>query len=324
MTLKQLLVTTAAISTSICVASIVVHCKSREWHTELKPIKPVFFDANGNQTDEPPNIEHEEVTDITYVTNNIISSENKDLMTNSVTTRNVQTHIGNLSQDDKSIISMSDEDAWNYLTNGVFDSYPKTAFINVKNQLQNLYVENAVTITVPVWYWEDPNDPNNYNKITKTKDWTVNKRIAKICEHIFNDIYNDPSQPIINISDSAAGTWVIRGKMHNPYRTPSAHSIGAAFDINPSSGTYNVNGVLYGNGYRNKPMPYEIWEMLPESHKKYNVLYEDCPIVRIFKSYGFYWGGDWETGTDVMHLAFLGDGDNAREVGKQNYVRYNE
>ena len=152
--------------------------------------------------------------------------------------------------------------------------------------------------------------------------WVVNVKLKDILLHIFQDIYNDPSQPIINIADKGMGSWVVRGKLHSDARTISAHALGCCFDINPGTGTYNINGKLYGNGYANAAMPKSVWYSIPQSHKKYNVIYKDSPIVKIFKSYGFVWGGDWKSGTDPMHFSFIGDGSNAREVGQANYKLY--
>lgn len=289
-----------------------------------KTPKTIYIDEFGNETDVPPKIEEDMPAEVTYITTGISSSSKKQkkTTTNTITTQNIPTMVEQLTADDRTLITLSDEAAWSLLTNGKFSKYPTVPFGTIKSQFADIYKENQTTITVPIWYWENPKDENNFNKVTKLKQWVVNKHIASLCEHVFNDIYNDPSQPIINIADSGMGTWSVRGKMHSDARTVSAHALGASFDINPSTGSFNIDGVTYGNAYGNQPMPAEVWEELPESHKKYNVLYVDCPIVRIFKSYGFYWGGDWSSSKDVMHLAFLGDGNNAREIGKQNYVRY--
>ena len=313
--------------------------RSRNINKRMMTIQPIFYDSFGNLTAESQVVEEvsDEDIDVTYITTNIMSTpemeqkekeEEEGFVTHSVTSHEEDKKTGkkkrqtSFTQEDYHLLMLNDTEAWRLLTNGLFTEYPTIPYGQIKSQIQEVYNSNYCEIEVPIWYWENPSDDTNFKKITKTKKWVVNSAIAETCKHIFSDIYNDPSQPIINIADSAMGTWALRGKMHSDARTVSAHALGASFDINPSTGTFNVNGIVYGNGYGNDPMPKEVWYSLPQSHKKYNVLYKDCPVVKIFKAYGFYWGGDWNSGKDCMHLAFLGDGGNAREIGQQNYRLY--
>lgn len=223
------------------------------------------------------------------------------------------------TQEDTQLALLSDTDAWMLLSNGIFNSYPKQSYSAVKDKLTQIQQENTVTITVPCWYWANPNDDTDFSKITVEKTFAVNSALEDIFLHVFNDIYALDSKPIINIADKGMGTWVLRGKNHNNSSTMSAHSIGSAIDINPSTGSFYVNGKWYGNAYGQAAMPTYIWEQLPECHKKYHVLYTDSDIVRVFKAYGFIWGGDWSSGTDSMHFSYIGDGSNARVKGAINY-----
>lgn len=224
---------------------------------------------------------------------------------------------------DAQIAQMTEDEAWNCISNGIWTSYPKGSFASNKDKLVALQQANTETITVDCWYWANPSDDTDMSKITVQKTFAVNTSIASLFKHAFADIYNDPSKPIINISDKGMGTWVLRGKNHNANNTMSSHALGCAIDINPSTGSFQVNGTWYGNAYKHKKMSKAIWESLPECHKKYHVLYDGSPIVEIFKSYGFYWGGDWSSGTDCMHLAFIGDGSSARANGISNYNNRN-
>lgn len=223
-----------------------------------------------------------------------------------------------MTAEDIYIINMDDNTAWSYITNGKITEYPSMPYAQIKGTVKEIANENTTNITVNVWYWEDPNDDSNMNKVTVQKTFTVNKNVASLFTHIFADIYADPSQPVINIADSAMGTWVLRGKMHSDYNTVSAHAFGTAIDINPSSGSYNIAGTWYGNGYGQQVMTRDIWEQLPECHQKYHVLYDESPIVKIFKAYGFYWGGDWVDTKDNMHFAYIGDSPG-RNAGIANY-----
>lgn len=228
-----------------------------------------------------------------------------------------------ISAQNRDLILLSDDEAWVLLTDGLFTSYPSGSYASNKGKLQELYTTHMAMITVPVWYWEDPKDETNMAKKSTTKTFAVNDKLADLFIDVFNDIYHDPSQPVINLGDAGMGTWVLRGKNHNSNNSLSGHSLGTTIDINPSTGSFKVNGTWYGNGYGHRAMSKSTWEQLPECHDKYHVLYKDCPIVQIFKSYGFVWGGDWTSGTDCMHFSFLGDGSNARVNGQENYYKYN-
>ena len=228
-----------------------------------------------------------------------------------------------MTAEDKAIIELSDNEAWSLITDGYITSYPSMPYKDIKDTVRQIADETTTEITVNVWYWEDPSDDSNMTKVTKQKTWSVNKNVASLFEHIFADIYNDPSQPVINLADGAMGTWVIRGKMHSDYNTVSAHAFGTAIDINPSTGSYNIAGTWYGNGYGQQVMPVAIWNQLPESHHKYHVLYDESPIVKIFKAYGFYWGGDWSSTKDNMHFAFIGDSPG-RVRGIENYMEWSD
>lgn len=229
----------------------------------------------------------------------------------------------NRTYSDVQLITMNDNLAWQVISNGIFDSYPSTSYNQNAAALSTLKQTNTETITVDVWYWANPNDQNDFAKVTRQKTFAVNSALADLFTHVFSDIYNDPSQPVFNLADKGMGTWVLRGKNHNGNAGISAHALGAAIDINPSTGSLYVNGAWYGNGYGQRIMSAEMWNQLPESHTKYHIIYDGCPIAEIFKAYGFVWGGDWNSTKDPMHFSFLGDGSNAREKGIKNYNERN-
>lgn len=226
--------------------------------------------------------------------------------------------ISSQDDNDREIAMLSEDDAWTFITNGKINSYPTQSFSYYSGLLRELQNENTETITVDVWYWANPNDETDMTKVTKQKTFAVNSKLASTFRHIFADIYNDESQPVLNLGDTAMGSWVIRSKVSGSGL--SAHSLGVCIDINPSTGSFQVNGKWYGNGYGQQVMTAEMWSQLPEVHNKYHVLYDGCPIVEVFKAYGFYWGGDWSGTKDPMHIAFLGDGTNGRFRGIQNYL----
>lgn len=228
-------------------------------------------------------------------------------------------HVASVNASDSEIIMLDENEAWKLISDGLYSGYPSGNFLDNKETLQQIQMRNTKTITVKVWYWKDPDDDTNFEKVTASKTFAVNSAIAPLFEHAFEDIYNNPDKPVINIADKGMGTWVIRGKNHNNYARMSTHSLGCCIDINPGTGSFYVNGKWYGNAYGQRTMSKEIWEELPECHKKYHVLYAGSPIVETFKSYGFVWGGDWSSGTDPMHLSWIGEGSNTRSKGQANY-----
>lgn len=229
----------------------------------------------------------------------------------------------NVTDECRDIILMSDSEAWNLISGGLFPEYPTGSYASYEALIKKIYNEKMVMVTVPVWKWENNKDKTDLSKSSYNLRLAVNEELADMFVEVFRTIYNDPTKPVINIDDAGMGTWVLRGKNHNNNSTISGHALGTTIDINPSTGSFKVNGKWYGNGYGQTAMPKYVWEALPECQEKYNVLYQDCPIVQVFKSYGFIWGGDWKNGTDCMHFSFLGDGKNAREKGKANYLMYN-
>lgn len=141
------------------------------------------------------------------------------------------------------------------------------------------------SIEITVWDLEK----DMKTKYTKKIYITVNKRIAAETKALFEQIYNDPEQfPISYICSYDWRPPMFNGKL-------SEHNYGTCIDINPPQNPQIVKGIYVFEGK---------WE--PGIHP-YSIPV-DGSVVRIFKSYGWTWGGmDWKNDNhDYMHFSFMG------------------
>ena len=141
---------------------------------------------------------------------------------------------------------------------------------------------NMTQVTVPVWKLSRETGEKTGSTIT----FTVNAAIADDMTAIFTEIYNDPEQfPIYSVEGYA---W--RGAS-----ATGEHNCGTAVDINANENyqVYPDGRVGAGSHWTPGEDPWSI----PE----------DGSVVRIFRSYGYSWGGNaWPTNRDYMHFSYLG------------------
>lgn len=256
---------------------------------------------------------HQVATALTSQTRTLLRQEDGSTDQHQLTSESAMT------QEDVDLINLSEKDAWELLTGGIYSSQPNNSFSVEKNKLETIKEKQSTYIEVDVWYWADPSDQSNMDKVTVKKKFQVNKNIASLFEHAFADAYNDPEQPVYNIADTGGGGWSCRGKSNVDSRKPSSHSYGCCVDINPAT-SISVDGHTYGNGQPQNPIPQDVWEQLPENHKKYHLMRKQCAWVRHFEHYGFVWGGEFSpTYRDPMHLSWIGEYPDTRSVGQKNY-----
>lgn len=151
----------------------------------------------------------------------------------------------------------------------------------------------------------------NFNGKIKTGELIVNKKIAKKTVKIFYELFQIkyPIQRIRLVDEYQADdekSMADNNTSSFNFRTVagtnrlSKHALGLAIDINPQINPYiNSKGVL-----------------TPENGKKYKVrdvkkckgkyakymIQKNSRITKIFKKYGFSWGGDWKYSKDYQHF----------------------
>ena len=115
---------------------------------------------------------------------------------------------------------------------------------------------------------------------------TAHKTLQADLENIFREI----SSTGFPISDLYCYSW----RSMNGSNNRSHHSYGVACDMNVAANPFIKNGeVRAGNKWEPGVNPYSI---IP-----------DGPVVKIFNSYGWIWGGNWNSSKDYMHFSFTGN-----------------
>jgi len=142
--------------------------------------------------------------------------------------------------------------------------------------------QNMTQITFNVWDFDSAG-----RKVTKSKTIWIHKNLAPTMQQIFKEIYEGKEQfPI-----KAVGGFSWRGN-----GSSSEHNNGTAIDINP-----NENCMVEGNGTVTSG---SYWKPGEDPYS----IPADGEVVKIFKKYGFRWGGiGWSSGRkDYMHFSYFG------------------
>lgn len=140
------------------------------------------------------------------------------------------------------------------------------------------------TVTVPVWKLNSAGE-----KYSSKMTVEVNINLADDVVRIFNEIYNDPER--FPMKDIGGFSW-----RETAFGSISEHSYGTCVDINWDENYYchaSTGEAITGSFWK----PYENPYSIPK----------DGSVVRIFKKYGWKWGGDaWTKLRDYMHFTYLG------------------
>lgn len=150
----------------------------------------------------------------------------------------------------------------------------------------------------------------NFKGKTKVGTLIVNKKIARKTAKVFYELYKIkyPIQKIATVdayegddemSMSANNTSAFNYRVIAGSRKLSKHAKGMAIDINPRINPCVKNAVVQpanGSVYANRNS-----KTCKGKYKKY-MIHKNDKVYKIFKKYGFSWGGDWHSLKDYQHF----------------------
>lgn len=185
----------------------------------------------------------------------------------------------------KEMIALTDKEAWKKLTGKEIAGTRPTS----KEVIEETIEKRMTEITVPI----------RTESGSSTLTVKVNKELAILFNAFFNDLYEKCPDFYIK---TCKGYHYITIKDN----LLSAHSIGAALDINAD---YNPKGEV--------PLSLSSFNSYNKEDKNYKI-YEDSPMVNIAKKYGLCWGGNFAS-NDPMHFSYIGDWTRAKINSTQGY-----
>ena len=141
-------------------------------------------------------------------------------------------------------------------------------------------------------------------------EMVVNKKIAKSTLKIFYELYQikypiermclvDEYDADDEASMAANNTSAFNYRKIANSNKMSKHSQGLAIDINPQINPYITSyGIAPKNGkvYKNREV-----KSCQGKYRNYMIHHGD-KVYRIFRKYGFRWGGDWKHSKDYQHF----------------------
>lgn len=146
----------------------------------------------------------------------------------------------------------------------------------------------------------------------KIGELIVHKDIANNTVEIFRKLY-DKSYPIYKmklINEYKGNDWLSIEKNNtsafNCRKVEgsskwSNHAYGKAIDINPIQNPYISKN---GNISHKESLKYKQRVHKENTYEDKAVLLKNDEIVKIFKSYGWKWGGDWKSIKDYQHFEY--------------------
>ena len=148
----------------------------------------------------------------------------------------------------------------------------------------------------------------DFDGVVQEGELIVNKKIADKTVRIFYELYKIkyPIERIALVDEYGADdekSMRANNSSAFNYRTVagtsrlSKHALGMAIDINPRINPY-INRLTPANAkiYRNRD------EKKCKGKYASHMIQPDSKITKIFKKYGFTWGGDWKYSKDYQHF----------------------
>jgi hypothetical protein len=238
------------------------------------------------------------------VTEYDITAETEDI--------NIDNIVGNEDVTDKvvedSVKSISNIEIYEYqeeivvndkLSSRVLDTDVGSSEETLDEKYYRIFGDNSPSQTGHVCYFSSDREARNHMvgfyitvwSIDENEEWyqrevylESHKNLEKTFKCLFAELLELPEEDRIPIK--LIGAYNFRDGY-------SQHTAGVAIDINWEENAEMTNSGIITAGYFWKP--YEnIYSIPPDSE-----------MVKIFKKYGFGWGGEWTSKKDYMHFSYL-------------------
>jgi len=147
---------------------------------------------------------------------------------------------------------------------------------------------------------------------TKQGEMVVHKEVAAEVVHLFEELYEAgyPVRQMRLVSDFGGSDWqsieadntsAFNCRHATGSKKWSRHSYGKAIDLNPIENPYISRS---GRIAHKASMKYRKRVRQKNMHPSNRaILLKDDAVVRLFKAYGWKWGGDWHGVKDYQHFS---------------------
>jgi hypothetical protein len=151
----------------------------------------------------------------------------------------------------------------------------------------------------------------DFNGKDQMGEMIVHKDVSVEVTHIFEALYeaNYPIRKMELVSDYKGSDWqsieadntsAFNCRKATGSRNFSKHSYGKAIDINPIENPYIFRS---GKSSHKASQPYLKRKRMNQSASQRAMLLPHDKAVKVFKKYGWKWGGDWSGVKDFQHFS---------------------